>query len=42
MHGEAVHDMRITPEMKHAWEDDPHTVAAIQSAAAKLQALAKP
>jgi hypothetical protein len=39
MHGEAVHDMRITPHMVHNWEDDPETVNAIQSAAAQLQGL---
>ena len=39
MHGEAVHDMRITPEMKHVWEDDPDTVAAVQAAADKLNRL---
>ena len=39
MHGEAVHDMRITPDMRHNWEDDPGTVDAVRAAAVKLQEL---
>jgi multimeric flavodoxin WrbA len=39
MHGEAVHEMDITPGMFTAWEDDPDTVSAVSAAAAKLSEL---
>jgi hypothetical protein len=40
MMGDAAKDFKITPELFNMWEDNPDTLAAVNSAAAKLKAFA--